>query len=370
MHASGSLRSPEAPKAERLRGTTYHRPMAPRELDEWAAEGGQRTLSARQVLELWGAQRRSFQVVQQIARDVRERGLRIDPPIVDVPIDEDVVISAITESGVGSTAEAVDSRPDSAPKRGLPGEQRAQVRMKVSWIASANRSVETVNPSDTLTKATSRMLRRDYSQLAVMSSPRGEPNAISWESIAKAQLSTTMRDPTLAEASIPATCVNWDDDLLPLIPQIISQGFVFVRGRDRTLRGIVTTADLSQQYEDLAQPFLLLGEIERGLRVILDDAFTVEELVAVRAEYDNARPVSGAADLTMGEMQRLLEPQESFDKLGWAMDRAEFVAAFDEVRELRNDVMHFSPDAMSADELRLLLNFQSMLQKLAAPLLG
>ncbi|MFN8124665.1 MAG: hypothetical protein U0237_19835 [Thermoleophilia bacterium] len=59
------------------------------------------------------------------------------------------------------------------------------------------------------------------------------------------------------------------DDLIALIPRIISESFVFVLGADETIAGIVTMADLSEQFATLANPFFLLGEIERRLRLIL-----------------------------------------------------------------------------------------------------
>ena len=346
--------------------------MSPEELRQLHSDGKSLTLSARELLQLWGARRRTWAVVRQIAEDMRRFDLQIDPPLVDIPLDEKVTISPAAQHRKSTSTDAnpksVETESDS--EKGAPPDDRPQVRIKMFWIPAANNGVEQINPTEPISVATSRMMRFDYSQLAVMTSSRAEPRAISWESVAKAQLGATAGEMTAADASVDAVCVNWDDDLLPVISRISDQGFVFVRGRDRTLRGIVTTADLSSQFEELAKPFLLLGEIERGLRVVLDSTFEVEELEQVRATYEKSRPVGSASDLTFGEMQRLLERPENFSRLGWAMERSEFVAAFDEVRDLRNDVMHFSPDAVGEDDLRLLRNFQSMLQKLAPSLLA
>ena len=346
--------------------------MSPEELRQLRSDGNSLTLPARELIQRWGARRRTWAVVQQIAADMKQFDLRIDPPLVDVPLDEEVTISPIAQvrkmSSADSNLKSVETEPK-AKRDARPGD-RPQVRIKMFWIPAANNGVEQINPTEPISVATSRMMRFDYSQLAVMASPRAEPKAISWESVAKAQLGAVAGEMTAADASVDAVCVSWDDDLLPVISRISDQGFVFVRGRDRTLGGIVTTADLSSQFEEMAKPFLLLGEIERGLRVVLDSAFGVEELAQVRETYDKSRPVSSASDLTFGEMQRLLERPENFSRLGWAMERSEFVAAFDEVRDLRNDVMHFSPDALGEQDLRRLRNFQSMLQKLAPSLLA
>ncbi|MFT7476504.1 MAG: hypothetical protein ACI81L_003459, partial [Verrucomicrobiales bacterium] len=223
-----------------------------------------------------------------------------------------------------------------------------------------------ITPDNDLVVAQAKMLRYDYSQLAVQVNPRSDPLAISWESIAKARIKN--RDAAFGDATEPAVCVNWDDDLLPLIPKIIANGFIFVRGQDRTVIGIVTTADLSKQFEVFANPFLLLGEIERGLRVVLDDTFTADELASTRDDRDLGRSVDSAADLTMGEIARFLADPEMFERLGWVMDRQEFTAAIEEVRDLRNEIMHFSPDPVIDGDLLILRNFQQMLQKLAPQL--
>jgi hypothetical protein len=204
------------------------------------------------------------------------------------------------------------------------------------------------------------MLRYDFSQMAVMSSPRQLVGAVTWESIAIA----TLRDENvkLDDAIIPATSVRLDDDLIALIPTIIAQGFVFVEAKDRTLGGIVTTADLSSQFATLARPFLLIGEIERRLRAVISRCFEMADLVAVRDPEDNARSVESADDLTLGEVGRLIENPEQWSKLGWPLDRKEFVQAFDEIRDIRNDVMHFSPDPLSPRQDEALLNFMNWLK--------
>jgi hypothetical protein len=340
------------------------------QLTEWASAGGEKQVAVRDLLELWGAKRRSFQAVDQINRDLRRHGLRAVPSIIDVPIDDEITLTSVGLTVVPPQEEgcATDPLPPSAEPIEISSAAVSDlpVRMKVSWIPSANWPVERVDPSAQLALAQSKMLRHDYSQLAVQATERGDLHAISWESIAKARMRNS--DATIGDAIVPAACVDWDDDLLPLISTIIDKGYVFVRGQDRKLSGIVTTADLSKQFEEFANPFLMLGEIERGLRVVIDDTFPTETLVAIRDERDSGRTVESAADLTIGEMLRLLEARANFEQLGWVMDRSEFVEAMEEIRDLRNEVMHFSPDAVGTDDLRTLRNFQQMLQKLAPQL--
>jgi hypothetical protein len=340
------------------------------QLAEWANAGDEQQVPVRDLLGLWGAKRRSFQAVDQINRDLRRHGLRAVPSIIDVPIDDEVTLKNVNLTVVPPQEKPSTADPKPPPAESVVVSSAAisdlPVRMKVSWVPSANWPVERVPPDAELTLAQARMLRHDYSQLAVQGGERSEVDAISWESIAKARMGNPSA--TIRDAVVSATCVDWNDDLLPLIPAIIELGYVFVRGQDRKLSGIVTTADLSKQFEEFANPFLMLGEIERGLRVVIDDAFSTDVLRAIRDERDSNRAVESAADLTVGEMLRLLQVPANFEQLGWIMDRGEFISAMEEIRALRNEIMHFSPDAVGPDELRALRNFQQMLQKLAPQL--
>ena len=51
---------------------------------------------------------------------------------------------------------------------------------------------------------------------------------------------------------------------------------------------------------------------------------------------------------------RLLENKENWQLLDLNIDRAEFVKHLDEVRNIRNDVMHFNPDGLSENETKKL----------------
>ncbi len=204
------------------------------------------------------------------------------------------------------------------------------------------------------------MLRHDFSQLAVMSGKRQLIGAVSWESIAKASL--TRHNLSLAHVTIGATLVAADDDLIALVPTIVGRGFVFVGAADQTLSGIVTTADLGEQFGTLAKPFLLIGEIERRLRQILAARFEFGEIADVEHRGTDARAIESVHDLTLGETTQVFAQKDLWERLGWDIERAEFVKALDEVREIRNDVMHFSPDPLSPDQELALHNFVAWLR--------
>jgi hypothetical protein len=141
---------------------------------------------------------------------------------------------------------------------------------------------------------------------------------------------------------------------------------VFVQGRDGGLGGIVTMADLSEQFVSFANPFLLVSEIERWLRRALDSVFTIAELAAASDSDDPDRSVESATNLTLGEMIRMLEPAQNWNRLLWPADRPEFVGAMHEVRRVRNEIMHFSPDPLSNVDLDTLRNALAWIRHLMA----
>lgn len=162
--------------------------------------------------------------------------------------------------------------------------------------------------------------------------------------------------------------VSADTSLFAAIGAIVENQYVLVRDRENRISGIVTTSDLSLQFQQLAEPFLLLGEIENHLRRLIDGKFTADEVRAVRDPGDE-RVVQSVADLTFGEYQRMLEHPDRWSKLRLNIERASFIQQLDRVREIRNEVMHFDPDVTADEELltlRRFVRFLQMLQEIGA----
>ncbi|MBX3269761.1 MAG: hypothetical protein KF729_05850 [Sandaracinaceae bacterium] len=50
-------------------------------------------------------------------------------------------------------------------------------------------------------------------------------------------------------------------------------------------------------------------------------------------------------------------------KVGLPLDRATFVRELDEVRQIRNDVMHFDPDGLSDEQRRRLKELGELMRR-------
>lgn len=313
-------------------------------------------LTIRELLELWNARRRGYWIVDQIQRELGEAGLTTRPDFADNWIDTTITLTPIkADAKIHTVIPSVESA--ELTDRALP-----DVALRVDNLPSANIEVIGVTPDQSLEAAQSLMMRHDYSQLAVMNGPRNLRGAVSWESIAQARI----RDPhaPLRDAITKVETVSGRDNLLPRVPLIMSAGFVFVIARDNKVQGIVTTADLSQQFADLANPFFLLAEIERRLRRRINSQFPKDQISSAKNPQDTQRQVNSADDLTLGECVRLLDEPDNWELLEWKLDRQVFIEALNDVRSVRNEVMHFSPDPLEPRQLSQLDNFVRWLRKL------
>jgi hypothetical protein len=161
-----------------------------------------------------------------------------------------------------------------------------------------------------------------------------------------------------------AQVIMAEASLFDAINIISEHDYVLVRQQDRTINGIVTASDLSQQFRDLSEPFLLIGECEHLIRRLIHGKFNLIDLEKSKNPNDLNRTVSGVSDLTFGEYVRLLEEKDRWDKLNLAIDRKEFISKLDKIRDIRNDVMHFDPQGINPQDLQALRAFVRFLKEL------
>jgi len=207
------------------------------------------------------------------------------------------------------------------------------------------------------------MLTNDYSQLPVLTTPREVKGIISWKSIGS-RIALGKKCSYVRDCIDPALEVNADTSLFEAISVIAKHNYVLVRAANYTVCGIVTASDLSEQFRDLAEPFLLVGECERLTRRLIRGKFNITELEAAKHSIDEGRSISCIDDLTFGEYVRLLSNIDYWAKLKLSLDRVEFISRLNRLREIRNDVMHFDPNGVSEESLIFLREFVRFLKEL------
>jgi restriction system protein len=307
-----------------------------------------RRLSIRNLLEHWGQTRRSGGVAAAIKSDLADKGLTTRPPFTEGSLDDEISIVAVAEPG--GLDQAASNTEDVF--------QQAPATLRIGSLPPPK--LVSVSPASTLMLAKSLMLNRQFSQLAVIGDDQRFLGAVSWESIGKAHIASA--EPSLLDTITSATVVDHDAFLLEQIDVIYSKGYVFVYNADRShVTGIVTAADLTRQFGNLARPFVLIEEAENRLRRRANEVFSIDDLRASAPGYRRVH-ISGASDLTLGNYVHLMKPAENWARLGWSLDREYFIERLEEVVRVRNELMHFTPDPLSAKEYEAVEGLLEMLR--------
>ena len=327
-------------------------------------------VTTRDFLWWFGAQRRGYSVVKSIRRELKKAGLETDPDFESAYIDSPIRIELAKASAKkptggkeGVSAETTSAEAEIGGSSLSTPSAYADPTFRISKLGAANRAPTFIAPDAPVQQAVTVMLANDYSQLPVMTSEREVKGMISWASIGT-RLAVGRAGNHVRELMDGHHEIRAESSLFQAIPIIVEHQYVLVRGSDNRITGIVTASDLSLQFQQLAEPFLLLGEIENHIRRILGDNFSTEELAALRDPHDGQRKVASVADLSFGEYIRLLENDSRWRKIKLSIDRAVFCTELDKVRDIRNDVMHFDPDGIPPADLERLRDFAQFLQRL------
>jgi CBS domain-containing protein len=202
---------------------------------EAAGSGDSRQMTVRELISIWGARGRDFEVNERIDADLGNNGMTTTPDFRAVTLDDTVAI-ILTNDIMVAEAESASPPNMNASATNSPTVEVAADDDDSAWdhgltignLPSASRKICTITPDATFEEAITLMLTNDYSQLAVMAGPRELKGAVSWKSIAKARNANP--GAILSAAIIKASDMLYTTDLIGLLPIIQSQEFVFVRG--------------------------------------------------------------------------------------------------------------------------------------------
>ncbi len=289
-------------------------------------------VTVREFLAHFGYSRRGPVVVSTIREKLESHQLRTVPDFEYQYIDDQIALELDDEESEAEDPSSLDPA------------------VRIGMLKAAHNAPVSVVPDDRVVKAITLMRMEDYSQLPVMTNGRNVKGMVSWRSIGRAYSNGT-NPSKVRECMEPAHEVDGTTTLADATDQICTHDSVLVRGPDKQVTGIVTAADLAHQFKHHAHPFLLIGEIERRLRMLVRRKFTVDELAKASTEDKH---VSGPGDLTFGGYCRLLQDQQSWAKLAMDIDRVEFIKRLEGIREIRNDFMHFAADGRDPDDIERL----------------
>ncbi|WP_165484739.1 HPP family protein [Streptomyces kasugaensis] len=190
----------------------------------------------------------------------------------------------------------------------------------------------TVGFDEPLSRAITRMVQGDFSQLPVVNRNNVLRGVVTWESIARAQLGH--RGTTIAAALDPHPLTAQEqEELFVRIDDVQRHGFLIVTDGDNLVLGILTASDLADQLKLRVEPFILLGEAERRLPV--DELPTGSGVRKTRAagEY-----------LTLGQYPEVLKDDACWARLAWPYEHDDLVRRVTAVKEYRNELAHWDMD--------------------------
>jgi CBS domain-containing protein len=359
-------------------------------------------LTVRELLRMFKAERRGLNKVHDIRTALDSLGLVTDPDFESVWIDGKIRIRLKDASNVAMVAvpaggaeiveedeldedqslsteeqEEADSQQVGSEEAAQPPivvaaegvvetvlSEPADPTFRIGSLPAANKPLTTVGQDDSLKKAVTMMLQFDYSQLPIMHGEREVKGMISWKSIAS-RYSIGGECCKVQNCREDAQVVDGNGTLFDAIPTIVKHGYVLVRNpQDRRITGIVTASDLSLQFQQLAEPFLLLREIELHIRQLLQEKVVPEDLDWLGSADTTAPKPKSISDLSFGGYIRLLQRPQVWARLSLNIDQASLTVQLEQVRQIRNDVMHFDPDPMTVQQLDALKNAAKFMQQL------
>ena len=301
------------------------------------------TETVRTLLSWFSAERRGYRVVNEINKALEANDLLTEPSFESTWIDASITFVRKSKKHAGNAS--------------------LDPTFRLGRLGAANKEVVSVKPNESLDKAITLMLTNDFSQLPVMTGNREVKGIVNWKTIGS-RLALNRPCEQSKDFMEPAQILSEDVSLLEAADIIAKHDYVLVQKSDKVISGLVTASDFSLQFREMSESFLLVGEIENGIRNFLHGKFNNEELQAAKAEGDAGRIVKSLSDLTFGEYVRLLEPEKNWNKLDIKVDRVEFIKQLDRVRAIRNEVMHFDPDGLERDDKSFLTEFARFLKRI------
>lgn len=321
-------------------------PASLEDLKKDVEQNGPRQLSPRDLIGLWGYQRRTSICIYTVDAWLAEAGLVVEPHFTAVQLDDLITVANAAEA---EPAAAADEALQFAVRHKLGEDGQGTLSWRIGSLPFPKKVV-TVTTNQPVDDAIRLMVENGYSQLPVVDDYGRLKGVVTWEEIAQAQFKKRPKLVTDVTQRTVDTCRE-TDELLPLIDDIHKKErtFLIVIDDENVVVGILTTADLSIELRNRAKPFVQLEEIERRLRRLVG-VLPVEDLRGVYLPGDKrATKINSPADLNLGNYSYLIDDDSRWKKLDWPYGRSDMVTYLKNVSDYRNSMAHWDVDAPEPD---------------------
>lgn len=322
------------------------------------------------LLRAFGYMRRRATAINEINETLKHLGPVADPPInSEMPLRAPRIRFSIeTQDQTMSIETGISTETTDYFGHSPPMEDEEELRniltepaFSVSELKSANTDVVCISASESIKTAYTIMSLRKYSQLVVADRQQPQQQTIkgiiSFQSMTKALMNGSPK--TVGDCLDSEVCfAQSHDDLRSVVGQLSGNDVVLVIGEDKRLQGIVTAWDLAEEFAQLVDPFKRIGEIEERLRALVRVRLGKDKVGEFLREHglSGVDPIAEIDELSMGELQWVLDYPEHWEQLELAFARNIFIEALNEARDFRNRLMHFR-DPLTELEVRRLSSF-------------
>lgn len=301
-------------------------------------------ITPKKLIEHFGTTRRKTHVKWWIDKGLRELKVKTEPDYKTAYLYGEVLL-----------------------KRDKDATDQEDFVQRIKLLDAANSQPQSVTKNDSIQKAMTLMMSNDFSQLPVMNTPDSKrvDGMISWHSIGWTTAKGKIVERVMDCMKTDFTMISYDTPILDAIHVIKENGVVLVQKVDQSISGLLTVTDIADEFFELAEPFLLIGQIETSIRVLLEGKFTADELKEVK-HGDDKRPIDSVSDLNFKEYIELMRKGNNWEKIKIPLDKDEFTKKLNDVREIRNDVMHFSADNLDPEQQNTLKLTAQFLKEILA----
>lgn len=148
------------------------------------------------------------------------------------------------------------------------------------------------------------------------------------------------------------------DDFIKTLDTLDKNDTILV-GNRKNLSGIITPIDLVKYLYKLSSPFVLLGEVEKGVRNIIRDSSTPEQLQEMIQQtlsqiYQAEKMPKSLEDMTFNDYVQVIGDGRTwkyFEAVFGSGDlqRKRTRVKLEQIGDLRNDAFHFKRDLLEED---------------------
>ena len=136
---------------------------------------------------------------------------------------------------------------------------------RVGHLKLAKKKPVCVRPTATIPEAITLMMMHDFSQLPVMIGERTVKGIFSWKSLGQ-KLALKQKCNYVKEAMEEAVIINVNRSLFDAARLVAESDCILIRDDQEVISGILTSYDLSVNFAERSEPFLLLEQIEKHVR--------------------------------------------------------------------------------------------------------